>query len=125
MMTTELALAMKKVKKENEGAKIWFSDRDLEGVHLPRNDPLVVTLKLKNFEVHRILIDPGSSSKIFYYDCFKKLGIKEEDLEELNTPLVGFSSLPEYPKGKINLKVKVKDAYMQVEFIMVDAPPSL
>ena len=35
---------------------------------------------------------------------------------------MGFSFFPVYPKGKINLKVKVKDAYMQVEFIVVDAP---
>ena len=35
---------------------------------------------------------------------------------------MGFSSLLVYPKGKVNLKVKVNDAYVKVEFIVVDVP---
>ena len=33
-------------KARIEGPRIWFSDRDLEDVELPHNDPLVLTLKL-------------------------------------------------------------------------------
>ncbi|XXG80119.1 hypothetical protein AAC387_Pa09g1057 [Persea americana] len=45
VMTTELEPATKKTRTEEP--KIWFSDRDLEGVELSHNDPLVLTLKLK------------------------------------------------------------------------------
>ncbi|XXG47636.1 hypothetical protein AAC387_Pa02g2249 [Persea americana] len=62
MMTVELEPTGKKARTERP--KIWFSDRDLEGVEPPHNDPLVLTLKLKNFFVQRVLIDPGSSSEI-------------------------------------------------------------
>ena len=36
-------------KARTEGPKIWFSNNDLDGVQHPHNDPLVLTLKLKNF----------------------------------------------------------------------------
>ena len=88
----------------------------------PHNDPLVLTLKLKNFLVQRVLVDHGSSSEILYYDCFKKMGLKEEDLQAARTPLVGFSSKPVYPNARISLKVQVGGASMLADFLVVDAP---
>lgn len=70
VMTAELDPAVKRARKEKP--KIWFSDEDLEGVQLPHNDPLLLTLRLKNFLVRWVLVDPGSSSEILYYNCFKK-----------------------------------------------------
>ena len=67
-------------------------------------------------------MDPGSSSEILYYDCFKKMGLKDEDLQAARTPLVGFSSKPKYPKGRISLKVQVGGASMQADFLVVDVP---
>ena len=49
VMTAELEPDAKKAWIEM--LKIWFSDKDLHGVHLPHNDPLVLTLKLKNLLV--------------------------------------------------------------------------
>ncbi|XXG72518.1 hypothetical protein AAC387_Pa07g1590 [Persea americana] len=79
VLTTAPEPATKKAKIERPN--IWFSDRDLEDVELPHNDPLVLTLKLQNFLVQRVLVDPCSSSEILYYDCFKKLKLKDEDLQ--------------------------------------------
>ncbi|XXG51512.1 hypothetical protein AAC387_Pa03g0060 [Persea americana] len=109
-------------KAKTEGVRIWFSDKDLEDVELPHNDALVLTLKLQNFLVQRALVDPGSSSEVLYYDCFKKLGLKDEDLQATHIPLVGFSSKPVYPKGKISLRVQVGGACRQVDFLVVDVP---
>ena len=103
VMTAELEPAAKTTWTERP--KIWFTDKDLDGVQLSHNNPLVLTLKLKNFLVQRVLVDPGSSSEILYYDCFKKMRLKEEDLQAARTPLVGFSSKPVYPKGRISMKV--------------------
>ena len=69
-------------------------------------------------------MDPGSSSEIPYYDCFKKMGLKEEDLQAPHTPLVGFISKLVYPKGRISLKVQVEGASMLADFLVVDAPSS-
>ncbi|XXG90552.1 hypothetical protein AAC387_Pa12g2288 [Persea americana] len=70
----------------------------------------------------RVFIDLGSSSEILYYDCFQKLKLKDEDLQTARTPLVGFSSKPVYPKGKIFLRVQVGGASRQVDFLVVDVP---
>ena len=48
-----------------------FSDKDLERICCPHNDVLVVTLRVKDYDVKRILIDQGSSCEIMYYDTFK------------------------------------------------------
>ena len=36
---------------------ISFSDSDLHDVQLPRNDPLVITLRIGNYDVKRVLVD--------------------------------------------------------------------
>ena len=105
-MTAELELAAKKAR--TEGPKSWFSDRDLNGVQLPHNDHVVLTLKLKNFFVQRVLVDPGSLSEILYYDYSKKIGLKDEDLLVAGIPLVGFSSKLVYHKAESPSESKSK-----------------
>ena len=48
------------------GQIISFSDSDLKDVQLPHNDPLVITLRIGNYDVQRVLIDPGSFAKVMY-----------------------------------------------------------
>ena len=55
---------------------ICFSTRDLERIQMPHNDALVVTLRVKEFVVKRILIDQRSSVEIMYYDAFKQLKLR-------------------------------------------------
>uniref|UniRef100_UPI003F882687 retropepsin-like aspartic protease n=1 Tax=Cysteiniphilum litorale TaxID=2056700 RepID=UPI003F882687 len=119
-MTAEAATTSKRARLDTPD--IWFSAKDLDGVQLPHNDPLVLTLRLKKHLVQRVLVDPGSSSEILYYDCFKRMGLKDEDLEPSRTPLVGFSSKAVYPKGKLSLKVQVGGAARMTDFLVVDAP---
>lgn len=120
VMTVELEPSAKKARTERP--RIWFSNQDLKGVQLLHNDPLVLTLKLKNFVVKRVLVGPGSSSEILYFDYYKKLGLKEDDLQESHTPLIGFSSKPIYPKGRVSLKVQTGGASRQADFLVVDVP---
>uniref|UniRef100_A0A2N9G930 Reverse transcriptase domain-containing protein n=1 Tax=Fagus sylvatica TaxID=28930 RepID=A0A2N9G930_FAGSY len=42
---------------------ISFSNNDLRDVQLPHNDPLVIMLRIENFNVRRVLIDQGSIAK--------------------------------------------------------------
>ena len=86
---------------------IYFTDSDLDGVRVPNNDPLILTLKIKNFKVQRILVDSGSSFEIMYFECFQRMGLDVKDLQEARTPLVGFSAKPVYPKGRITPKARL------------------
>ena len=120
VMSAELGPKSKKAKRVQPA--IYFTDSDLDGVRVPHNDPLILTLKIKNFKVQRILVDSGNSSEIMYFECFQRMGLDVKDMQEARTPLVGFSAKPVYPKGRITLKVQVEGAAVMMDFLVVDAP---
>ena len=98
--------APKRLRKETM-EEIIFTDRDLEGVQLPHSDALVVTMQIGDFEVKRILIDPGSSAEIIYDSLFKGLGLEHKDLDGKVDPLYGFSRESVMPVGRVTVKVQV------------------
>ncbi|XP_028060640.1 uncharacterized protein LOC114264247 [Camellia sinensis] len=89
---------------------------------MPHNDALVVTLRVKDFDIKRILIDQGSSVEIMYYDAFKQMKLEDKDLAPATSPLVGFNSQLEWPIGKIILPVKAGSVVKQVEFWVLKVP---
>jgi hypothetical protein len=64
------------VSRGDEEQVISFSDNDLKDVQLSHNDPLVVTLRIGNYDVQRILIDQGSFAEVMYHRslCEARLG---------------------------------------------------
>ncbi|XP_028080043.1 uncharacterized protein LOC114281690 [Camellia sinensis] len=107
--------AVKKGKTEEKDI-LTFSSKDLERIQVPYNDALVVTLRVKDFDIKRILIDQGSSVEIMYYDTFKQMKLEDKDLAHATSPLVGFNSQPKWPIGKTILPVKAGSVMKQVEF---------
>uniref|UniRef100_A0A2N9IJH3 Retrotransposon gag domain-containing protein n=1 Tax=Fagus sylvatica TaxID=28930 RepID=A0A2N9IJH3_FAGSY len=57
---------------------------------LPHSDALVVTLRIGDFDVKRILIDPGSLVEIMYESLFRGLGLEKKDLSPTEGPLRAF-----------------------------------
>jgi hypothetical protein len=100
---------------------ISFSDSDLRDVQLPHNDPLVVTLRIGNYDVQRVLIDQGSFAEVMYQDLYEKLGLSETELSSFTTPIFGFSGEPVVPLGKTMLPVLAGPINLQTEFIVVKA----
>jgi hypothetical protein len=60
----QIARPRKMRKKDVE--TISFSDDDANGVSMPHDDALVVTMTVAN-HTHRILVDNGSSAEIIYW----------------------------------------------------------
>jgi uncharacterized protein (DUF4213/DUF364 family) len=48
-----------------------FLEEDAEGVAMPHDDALVVTVTMVNHTIHQILVDNGSSADILYWPVFK------------------------------------------------------
>ena len=46
-----------------------FTKEDLEGVDVPHNDALVFTVNICNYDVRRVLINPGSSLEVMYLNA--------------------------------------------------------
>ena len=98
---------------------ISFSDSDLKDVQLPHNDPLVVTLRIRNYDVERVLIDQISFQEVMYQDLYTKLSMGEAELSSFTSPIFGFSGEPVVPLGKTVLPVLAGPINLQTEFIVV------
>lgn len=69
------------------------------------------------------MIDQGSGAKILYPDLFKGLGLKLEDLDKYEFPLIGFDGNIIVPKGMIQLPMQTGSKVEGVDFIVVFFPP--
>ena len=87
----------KKMKFARE--PISFNDDDLEGTIQPHDDSLVVTARISDFLVKRVIIDQRSRANVIYPDLFKGLGLRKEDLMKHTSPLVRFDGKVVIPEG--------------------------
>ncbi|XP_075669818.1 uncharacterized protein LOC142639543 [Castanea sativa] len=103
---------------------IGFSEEDARRLHHPHDDALVVTIQAGDYNIHRVLVDNGSSADILYYPAFQQMGIGRERLVPTNAPLIGFGGAMVFPLGVVTLAVTIGD-YSQritknVVFLVVD-----
>ena len=50
-----------------ESPIIGFSEEDARHLYHPYDDALVVSVRVGDYNVHRVLVDNGSSANILYY----------------------------------------------------------
>ena len=50
---------------------IGFSEEDVRHLHHPHDDALAVSIRVRDYNTHRVLVDNGSSTNIFYYLAFQ------------------------------------------------------
>ena len=67
-----------------------FSEEDKIGTIQPHNDALLITLKIGNYDVKRVMVDSGNAAEVMYPDLYKGLRLKPEDLMPYNSPLMSF-----------------------------------
>ena len=61
-----------------ESPIIGFSEEDARHLHHPHDDALVVSIRIEDYNMHRVLVDNGSSTDILYYPAFQQMGIGRE-----------------------------------------------
>ena len=98
-----------------------FSDEYKIGTIQPHDDVLVVTLRIEEYDVKRVLVDQGSGAKIMYPDLYKGLNLRPKDLTAYNSPLVSFDQKVVISRGQIRLPMQAGSKVVEVHFIMVDA----
>ena len=92
-----------------ESPIIGFSEDDARPLYHPHDDALVVSLRVGDYNVHRMLVDNGSSADILYYPAFQQMGINRARLTPTHALLVGFRGMRILPLGAITLSVTVGD----------------
>ena len=107
-----------------EGPIIGFSEEDARCLHYPHDDALLVSIQVEDYNMHRVLVDNGSSADILYYLAFQQMGIDRERLIPKNAPLVDFGGTRVFPLGAVTLFVVAGDYLQQitknVTFLVVD-----
>ncbi|XP_023913341.2 uncharacterized protein LOC112024925 [Quercus suber] len=98
-----------------------FSDEDKIETIQPHNDALVVTLKIRGYDVKRVMVDQGNGVEIMYPNLYKGFNLKLEDLTPYSSPLVSFDEKVVIPKGQIRLPIQTGLEIVEVDFIVVDA----
>ena len=73
-------------------------------------------MRIGNFDVKRILIDPGSSAEIMYDSFFKGLGLGHEYLDRKVDPMYGFTGKLVMPIGHVTVKVHAGTISFPTEF---------
>ena len=103
---------------------IGFTEEDVRRLHHPYDDTLVVSIRMGDYNTHRVLMENGSFANILYYPTFQQMRIDKERLIPVNALLVGFGGTRVHPLGAVTLPVTVGDYPQQtakdVTFLVVD-----
>nr|KYP71310.1 hypothetical protein KK1_010565 [Cajanus cajan] len=64
---------------------------------------MVIAVALANWEVHKTLVDQGSSAEILYWPTFLRLDVPHSLIQPHTEPLVGFAGRSVYTRGYVDL----------------------
>ncbi|XP_065015469.1 uncharacterized protein LOC135642917 [Musa acuminata AAA Group] len=90
------------------------------------DDALVISARVANAQMRRIMVDTGSSANILYFGAFQKLGLARENLSPICSALTGFTGDSISPLGAITLPLTVgtspRSNTVMTTFLVVDLP---
>ena len=72
---------------QRESPIIGFSEDDVRRLYHPHDDALVVSLRVGEYNVHRMLVDNGSSADILYYPAFQQMWNKQSTINTNECPV--------------------------------------
>ena len=67
----------------------------------PHYDALILTLCINNFDVHRILVDPGSATELLHLPAFMQMKVPLSHLSSASRILSGFNGSTTLTVGTI------------------------
>ena len=102
--------------KMNFHPTLSFSKENKIKTTQPHDDALLITLRIGDYDVKRVMVDGGNAVEVMYPDLYKGLNLKLEDLTLYSSPLMSFDRKLVILKGMIRLPIEV----VEVNFIMVD-----
>ncbi|XP_072071818.1 uncharacterized protein [Arachis hypogaea] len=103
---------------------ISFTKEDVQGIAPGHDDPIVITMIFANVNLHRTLVDQGSSANILFKLAFDKLGLEEKELKSYPDTLFGLRDTPIKPLGFTSLYTTfgkgLKLKTLSIDYIIVD-----
>ncbi|XP_027168007.1 uncharacterized protein LOC113767998 [Coffea eugenioides] len=112
--------SLKRLRMDEE---ITFGPRDAVPLAAGNHEAIVIDIVTNNYRVRKVYVDQGSAVDIMFYRVFKELGLRDDQLTPVRTPLVGFTGPPISSEGMITLMVTVGQAprcrAILVDFVVV------
>ena len=85
----------------------------------------MVTLRVSNYNVHRVLIDNENTINVIFLDILRKMDFDLRRVKPVNTKLTGFSGEIKVPEGRVALTVIVGNSSHYIttvdEFQVIDS----
>ena len=72
----------------------------------PHYDALVLTVCINSFDVHRVLIDPGSATDLLHLPAFKQMRVPIDHLHSTGKVLSGFNGATTLSIRDVTFSVK-------------------
>ena len=85
---------------------ISFPPTNPTPVITPHYDALVLTVCINSFDVHRVLVDPGSATDLLHLPALKQMGVSMDHLCFAGRVLSGFNGAITLSVGDITFHVK-------------------
>ena len=99
---------------------IFFPPVNPSRVITPHHDALVLTLCINDFDVHRVLVDPGNAADLLQLPTFRQMNISLDRLSSASRILSGFNGATTVTISDIALPVKAGPVVQQVLFSVVE-----
>ncbi|XP_060968733.1 uncharacterized protein LOC133036232 [Cannabis sativa] len=103
---------------------ITFMESDARKFYHPHADALVIVANIGGDNVHRILVDNGSSVNLISFQAFKQMGLQEKDLRPVVLSIYGFTGDKIALKGMIKLPITLGTApvaaKLMADFAVID-----
>ena len=97
-----------------------FSKEDKIRTTHSYDDVLLITLRIRDYDVKRVMVDGGNAAEVIYLDLYKGLNLKSKDLMPYSSLLMSFNGKLVIPKGMIRLPIQTRPEIVKVNFIVVD-----
>ena len=116
---------MSSTKKAAKGAKpiygpISFPLVNPNRVIVPHYDALVLTPYINGFDVHRVLVDPGSAADLLQLLAFIQIKLSSSMLNSIGRIISGFNRATKTTLGDVTLPVKAGPITQRVLFSIVE-----
>ena len=87
---------------------------------MPYYDALVLTICFNGFDVHKVLVDPGSVADLLQLPVFNQTKLSPPMLNSIGRILSGFNGVTTITLGDITLPVQAGPVTQQVLFSVVE-----
>jgi len=112
---------METLKSAALSPTLTFSEEDMRDVFPYEDDPVVLSIVMMGRNVHRVLIDQGSSADVMFWDAFMGLQVLRDQLQPFDRVLVEVH-------GYVDLRTTFSNNQapktIVVRYIVVNAPSS-